>query len=70
MFSENDIVGKVYEKNEVISIVFMFPSHVMVLKLYKKAKFLQFCAKFSNNLSLLKQFSYCFWKFSLRSFRK
>ena len=35
---------KVDEKNRVISLVSMFPSWVMVLKLSKKVHFLQFCA--------------------------
>ena len=40
--------GKSRWKNEVISLVFMLPSWVMVLKLYKKAHILQFCTDFSK----------------------
>ena len=39
---------KVDEKNGVICLVSMFPSCVMVLKLFKQVHFLQFCADLSK----------------------
>ena len=42
------------EKNEVICLVSMFPSWVMVLKLYKKMHFLQFCTDFSKKSKSVK----------------
>ena len=41
-------VEKVDEKNEVICLVFKFPSWVMALNLSRKVNFLQFCADFSK----------------------
>ena len=41
-------VEKVDEKNGVICLVSMFPSSVMVLKLFKKVHFMQVCAIFSK----------------------
>ena len=41
-------VEKADEKNEVICLVFMFPSSVMALRLPRKMPFLQFSADFSK----------------------
>ena len=50
---------KIDDKNGVISLVSMFLSRVMILKLSKKViLFLQFCAVSARNLSILKQFTY------------
>ena len=61
--------GKSRYKNGVICLVFMFRSWVMVLKLYK-CIFCNFVLTLGRNLRLLKEFTYCIWKFSLHSFRK
>ena len=48
----------------------MFPSLVMALNLSRKVLFYNFVLTSARNLSLLNQFTYCTWKFSLHSFRK
>ena len=45
---------KVDEKNGIICLVFMFPSWVMVCKLFKKVHFLQFCADLSKKSKSVK----------------
>ena len=45
---------KVDGKNEVIFLFSMFSSSVMVLKLYKEAHFLQFCADLSKKSKYVK----------------
>ena len=46
--------GKVDEKNEVICLFSMFPSLVMVCKLSKRMRFLQFCADLSKKSKSIK----------------
>ena len=62
-------VEKVDEKNEIICLVSTFSSWVMVLKLFKKVHFMQFCAELSN-LSLWKQFPSMHLKFLITLFQK
>ena len=58
-------------KNEVICLVSMFPSLVMILKLFKKVQFLQFCVDLSKKSNSVKaNLRISIWKFSLHSFRK
>ena len=45
---------KVNQKNGVIYLVSMFPSWVMVLTLFKKVHFLQFCANLSKKSTSIK----------------
>ena len=47
-------VEKADEKNEVIFLVFMFPSSVMALRLPRKVPFLQFSADFSKTPECVK----------------
>ena len=61
---------KVDEKNEVISLVSIFPSWVMVLKLSKKCFFCNFVLSSARNLSLLKQFTYKYLKVLITIFQK
>ena len=49
---------KVDEKNGVICLVSMFPSWVMVVKLFKKVIFCNFVLTSTRNLNLFKQFTY------------
>ena len=58
------------KKNGIICLVSMFPSWVMVFKLPKKVRFLQFCADLNKNLSLLKQFTYINLKVLVTLFQK
>ena len=46
--------GKRRSKNGVICLVFMFPSWVMVVKLFKKVHFLQFCADLNKKSKSIK----------------
>ena len=48
----------------------MFPSWVVVLKLFKKVYFLQFRADLSKKSKSIKAVYICIWKVSLRTFRK
>ena len=50
---------KVDEKNEVICLVFMFPSWVVVLKFSKKVHFLQFSADLSKKPKSFKTIYIC-----------
>ena len=52
-------VKKVDEKNEVICLVFMFPSWVVVLKFSKKVHFLQFSTDLSKKLKSFKTIYIC-----------
>ena len=50
-------VEKVDEKNEIICLVSTFSSWVMVLKLFKKVHFMQFCAELSKKSKPVKAIS-------------
>ena len=59
------------KNNELICVVFMFPSYVIVLKLSKKEHFLQFFLLILvRNLSLLKQCIFIHLKSLVTHFRK
>ena len=51
---QTDRVEKVDEENGVICLVSMFASQFMVLKLFKKVYFLQFCAYLSKKSKSVK----------------
>ena len=56
---------KVQEKNGVICLASMFPSRIVVLKLFKKYIFCDFVLTSGRNLGLLKQFTYIHQKIVL-----
>ena len=63
-------VANVNKKNEIISLVFMFPSQFMVLKLHKKVHFLQFYADFSKKPKSVKTTYILYLKVLIHYFRK
>ena len=63
--AEMDRAEKLYEKNEVICLVFMFTPRVMVIKMLKMAHFCVFCWRHQNISHTLGKMFKCTWKMLL-----